>query len=55
VLEVLRELLHEFVALRLLLFGVLLVGLIVFLPEGVLPPLARAVRKLRPVTALAKG
>jgi len=54
VLEVLRELLHEFVALRLLLFGVLLVGLIVFLPEGVLPPLARAVRKLQPVTAPAK-
>jgi branched-chain amino acid transport system permease protein len=54
VLEVLRELLHEFVALRLLLFGVLLVGLIVFLPEGVLPPLARAVRKLRPVAAPAE-
>jgi branched-chain amino acid transport system permease protein len=55
VLEVLRELLHGFVALRLLLFGVLLVVLIVFVPGGVLPPLARAVRKAGPVTEPAEG
>src|SRR2546425_12347588 len=54
VLEVLRELLHEFVALRILLFGVLLVGLIVFLPEGVLLPLTRAASKLQPGTAHCK-
>ncbi len=48
VLEVVRELLRETVALRLLLFGVLLVVLIVFLPEGVLPSLARVARRLAP-------
>lgn len=51
VLEVLREVLHEFVAVRLLLFGILLVVLIVFLPEGALRPLvgyARARGYARP-------
>jgi len=45
VLELIREVLHEFAAVRLLLFGILLVALIVFLPEGLLPPLLRAVRR----------
>lgn len=49
VLEVLREVLHEFAALRVFLFGLLLIALIVFLPEGLLPPLARAVRRVRAV------
>ena len=53
VLEVLREVLHEFVAFRLLLFGVLLVALIVFLPEGVLRPLARVARRLAPAAGTA--
>lgn len=53
VLEVIREVLHETVALRLLLFGVLLVVLIVFLPQGVLPPLARLARRLLPARAAA--
>jgi branched-chain amino acid transport system permease protein len=53
VLEVVREVLHETVALRLLLFGVLLVVLIVFLPQGVLPPLARLARRLLPARASA--
>lgn len=48
VLEVLREVLHEFAALRVFLFGLLLIVLIVFLPRGLLPPLARAARRLRP-------
>ena len=53
VLEVLREVLHEFVAARLLLFGILLVVSIVFLPQGALRPLAGYARSrlpLRPVT-----
>ena len=49
VLEVIREVLHEFVAFRLLLFGILLVLLIVFLPEGLLAPLVRSARRLMPV------
>ena len=48
VLELIREVLHEFVALRLLLFGALLIALILFLPEGVLLPLARRLRRLFP-------
>ena len=48
VLEVIREVLHEFVALRLLLFGLLLIALILFLPEGVLLPLVRQFRRRRP-------
>jgi branched-chain amino acid transport system permease protein len=47
VLEVVRELLRETVALRLLLFGALLVVLIVFVPEGLLPSLGRLVRRRR--------
>jgi branched-chain amino acid transport system permease protein len=47
VLELMREVLHEFVALRLLLFGLVLIALIVFLPEGLLPPLLRAVQGRR--------
>jgi branched-chain amino acid transport system permease protein len=48
VLEVIREVLHEFVALRLLLFGLLLIGLILFLPEGVLMPVVRLFRRRLP-------
>jgi branched-chain amino acid transport system permease protein len=53
VLEALREVLHEFVAVRLLLFGILLVVLIVFLPQGALRALAGYARSrlpLRPAT-----
>jgi branched-chain amino acid transport system permease protein len=50
VLEAIREVLHEFAALRLLLFGVLLVVLIGFLPEGVLPPLGRLAARLRRIS-----
>jgi len=52
VLEVLREVLHEFAALRLLLFGLLLIVIIVFVPEGLLAPAGRALRRLvpRPLT-----
>jgi branched-chain amino acid transport system permease protein len=50
VLEVIREVLHEFVALRLLLFGLLLIVLILFLPEGVLLPLVRLFRRRAPRT-----
>jgi hypothetical protein len=32
--EILQEALHEFLAVRLLVCGLLLVGLIVFLPDG---------------------
>lgn len=45
-LEMLREALHEFVALRLLIYGVLLVVIILFLPEGLLKPLSERVRRL---------
>jgi branched-chain amino acid transport system permease protein len=48
-LEVLRKLLHEFVAVRMLLFGVLLVTLIVFLPEGLLGSLGRLTTRLSPL------
>jgi branched-chain amino acid transport system permease protein len=44
-LEVIRELLQEFAKLRLLLFGTLLVVLMVFLPEGLLTPVARWYRR----------
>jgi branched-chain amino acid transport system permease protein len=40
-LEILREALHEFLALRLLIFGLLLVGLIVFVPDGLVGRLGR--------------
>ncbi|MBI3076802.1 MAG: branched-chain amino acid ABC transporter permease [Deltaproteobacteria bacterium] len=46
ILEMLREVLHEFVALRLLLYGLLLIVIIVFLPEGLPRPLARWARRL---------
>jgi branched-chain amino acid transport system permease protein len=46
VLEVMRETLHGFVALRLLLFGVLLIVIIVFLPRGLLPPVIAAAKRL---------
>jgi len=46
VLELVREFLHAFVAVRLLLFGIFLIVLIVFLPQGLLPPLLRAARAL---------
>jgi branched-chain amino acid transport system permease protein len=55
VLEILREVLHEFVALRLLLFGLLLIGIIVFLPDGLLRPLARLARRLAPPTAAGRA
>ena len=55
VLEMLREVLHEFVAVRLLLFGILLVALIVFLPQGALRPLVSYARALVPPTRLTKG
>ena len=45
VLEMIREVLHEFVALRLFLYGVLLVTFIIFLPEGLLKPLASLFRR----------
>lgn len=44
-LEAMREMLQEFAALRLLIFGALLIVLMAFLPEGVLRPLARVVRR----------
>jgi branched-chain amino acid transport system permease protein len=44
VLELLREALHALVALRLVIFGALLIVLILFMPEGLLPPLARRLR-----------
>jgi branched-chain amino acid transport system permease protein len=48
VLEVIREVLHEFAALRLLLFGLLLIVIIVFVPEGLLAPAGRLLRRLAP-------
>jgi len=54
-LEAIREVLHELVALRLLIFGALLVVLILFLPEGLLPPLVRQVRRLAPAARSAEG
>jgi len=55
VLEVIREVLHEFAALRLLLFGLLLIVIIVFVPEGLLAPAIRLFKRLgvRPGAALA--
>lgn len=46
VLEMIREVLHEFVALRLFLYGVLLVGIIIFLPEGLLKPITSVVKRI---------
>jgi len=53
-LEVIREVLRDTVALRLLLFGALLIVLIVFLPEGLLPPLGRLAHRLLPARAAAR-
>jgi len=36
ILELIREFLHEFVALRLFLYGLMLIGIIIFLPGGLL-------------------
>ena len=47
VLEVIREALHELVALRLLIFGLLLIVLILFMPEGLLPPLRQRLARPR--------
>ena len=52
-LEAIREVLQEFAAVRLFLFGVFLVVLIVFLPEGLLQPLVRLVRRARRAAAAA--
>lgn len=40
-LEIIREVLHEFAQIRLLLFGGLLIVLIAFLPDGLFLPIAR--------------
>lgn len=48
VLEMIREFLHEFVALRLFIYGVLLVVIIIFLPEGLLKPLTLLVKRIVP-------
>ena len=50
VLEVIREALRDFAALRLLIFGILLVVMIGFLPEGLLAPLGRLTRRALRVT-----
>ena len=52
IVELLREALHEFTALRLLLFGALLIAVINFLPGGLLPPLLRRFAPRRPLPAL---
>ncbi|OGP51810.1 MAG: hypothetical protein A3K30_01110 [Deltaproteobacteria bacterium RBG_13_51_10] len=49
VLEMIREFLHEFVALRLFIYGVMLVIIIIFLPEGLLKPLTLLVKRVFPV------
>ena len=41
ILELIREFLHEFVALRLFIYGLMIIGLIIFLPEGLLSCLCR--------------
>jgi branched-chain amino acid transport system permease protein len=48
VLEMIREFLHEFVALRLFLYGVMLVVMIIFLPEGLLKPLTLLAKRIAP-------
>lgn len=58
-LEMIREFLHEFVALRLFIYGLMLVGIIIFLPEGILKPLSHLTKRLiaagRVRTDLTKG
>ena len=51
VLEAIREALQEFAAVRLFLFGVLLIVLISFLPNGLLAPLVRLAGRARRVPA----
>ncbi len=46
VLQMLTELLRDFMALRLLIYGVLLVVIIVFLPDGLVKPLSAGARRL---------
>jgi len=46
VLELIREILHEFVALRLFIYGVMLVVIIIFLPDGLLKPLASLAKRI---------
>jgi len=46
ILEMIREFLHEFVALRLFIYGVMLVGIIIFLPDGLLKPLIDIQRRI---------
>jgi branched-chain amino acid transport system permease protein len=51
--EILREVLHGLVALRLVLFGVMLIALITFLPGGIVRTLMAGTRRLgrrRPTT-----
>jgi branched-chain amino acid transport system permease protein len=48
VLEMIREFLHEFVALRLFIYGLMLVVIIIFLPEGILKPLTSMAKRLVP-------
>ena len=48
ILEMIREVLHEFVALRLFLYGVMLVLMIIFLPEGLLKPLTSLAKRFVP-------
>ena len=55
VLEMIREFLHEFVALRLFIYGVLLVVIIIFLPEGILNPLLLLVKRILPVGRVNLG
>jgi branched-chain amino acid transport system permease protein len=50
-IETMRELLHAFAALRLLIFSVLLVVLIIFRPHGLLPALVAGARRLMPRAA----
>jgi len=47
ILEMIREFLHEFVALRLFLYGLLLILIIIFLPDGLLKPLSQLGHRLR--------
>ena len=47
VVEFLREVLHGFAALRLIIFGTMLVLIILFLPQGVVPASVAWARRLR--------
>jgi ABC-type branched-subunit amino acid transport system permease subunit len=54
IVELLRETLHEFTALRLLLFGALLIAVINFLPGGLLPPILGRFARRPPVPTLPR-